>query len=179
MGIKTFSVANPKLPQGPPSIEHPLTSPTSVALGRKGALGPWTLVSPTYNTFSDYEPREYLFLSVLIHEDAFPPPSPAGRAQFYMKTYSENEGMLPQLASAGILRDTGRTMKQGFATVPLCEVILEEGELARCCAGCEKWEVIDGQRFERCSRCKVEYYHSQEVCLAFTSTQGYDRRTYT
>lgn len=58
---------------------------------------------------------------------------------------------------------SGRTMKQGFVTYPLCEIRLEESEIARQCASCHNNERVGDSRYMRCSTCKKVYYCSSEV----------------
>jgi len=40
-----------------------------------------------------------------------------------IKDYSENEGMLDALISAGIVKDTGKRIKSGFVKAPVCELL--------------------------------------------------------
>ncbi|KAM0749026.1 hypothetical protein T439DRAFT_59837 [Meredithblackwellia eburnea MCA 4105] len=85
---------------------------------------------------------------------------------FWMKTYSENEGLMEQLLEAGWIRDTGRKRSQGYATFPLMEILLPEAERARICSSCMKSEGDVGfetpERFKRCTRCKLSYYCSKD-----------------
>ena len=41
-----------------------------------------------------------------------------------IKDYSENEGILETLESAGVIARTGRTVKAGFVDVPVCKLLI-------------------------------------------------------
>ena len=43
----------------------------------------------------------------------------------FIKTYSENEGMLEALVSAGIVEDTGMRVNTGYVTVPICKLLID------------------------------------------------------
>ncbi|TKA53206.1 hypothetical protein B0A53_04062 [Rhodotorula sp. CCFEE 5036] len=104
-------------------------------------------------------------LSVIVNEDPFPGLSMAGKQMIWVKNYSENAGIVPQLERAGLIRLVGSKIKQGFVELPLAEVALEESEMIQQCAmrGCEKWETTETvPRFQRCSKCKRRYYCSIE-----------------
>ena len=45
--------------------------------------------------------------------------------EILIKNYSENTGMLAALVGAGIVTDTGKTIKTGFITIPICIYIPE------------------------------------------------------
>lgn len=45
-----------------------------------------------------------------------------------IKNYSENEGMLHALMSAGIVEAPHRTVLNGYVTVPVCKLMGREGE---------------------------------------------------
>ncbi|KAL1741728.1 hypothetical protein HDZ31DRAFT_44787 [Schizophyllum fasciatum] len=107
-------------------------------------------------------------LSTVSPELAFPPPNPAtGRAVFCMKTYSENEGVLPQLVAAGVLARMETVELQGG---PLVEVLLQDAEIAHACLYCirehgalgmaKPYELPGERRLLRCSKCKVARYCS-------------------
>ena len=51
------------------------------------------------------------------------PNVPAGRNDVFIKDYSENEGMLAALQSAGVVRVTGDMVHCGCAQVPRCELL--------------------------------------------------------
>jgi hypothetical protein len=48
-----------------------------------------------------------------------------GEKQVLIKDYSENEGMLQALERAGIVKATGQTVRSGFATIPVCDLLVE------------------------------------------------------
>ena len=41
-----------------------------------------------------------------------------------IKDYSENEGMLAMLISAGVVKDTGRRVQSGWVQIPVCELLI-------------------------------------------------------
>lgn len=65
------------------------------------------------------------------------------------------------IASLSSLCSTGRTLKQGYVTLPMVEVQLEESEISHQCPLCEMFEQVeDTERFKRCAKCKKRYYVS-------------------
>ncbi|ORY53982.1 hypothetical protein BCR35DRAFT_310478 [Leucosporidium creatinivorum] len=142
---------------------HDPTGPApTVCLARQGdyfVLAHSTLVD-------DMTPPLWAVLSVMAHEDPFPGFSLGGKGSgemFWIKTYSENKGILEQLVEAGWVKVTGRTLKQGFVTLPMVEVQLEESEISHQCPHCEMFEQVgDAERFKRCQKCKKRYYCSRE-----------------
>ena len=44
--------------------------------------------------------------------------------QCFIKTWSENEGVLEQLEAAGIVRDTGRIVPTGFCTASIADILI-------------------------------------------------------
>jgi hypothetical protein len=50
------------------------------------------------------------------------PDVPLGKNQVLIKTWSENEGILDALVSAGVVKATGQTVRSGFVEVPVCEL---------------------------------------------------------
>ncbi|GAA5829078.1 hypothetical protein JCM11251_004117 [Rhodosporidiobolus azoricus] len=102
-------------------------------------------------------------LSVLADVDPFPGFGMNGSQMIWVKTYSENEGLLPQLERAGWVRPVGSALKQGLTTLPLAEVALNESAVAQRCALCERYESVETEtRFKRCSKCKRRYYHQHD-----------------
>lgn len=41
-----------------------------------------------------------------------------------IKSYSENEGMLSALASAGVVEPTGKTIPSGFVELDICKLLI-------------------------------------------------------
>ncbi|GAA5885070.1 hypothetical protein JCM6882_007217 [Rhodosporidiobolus microsporus] len=102
-------------------------------------------------------------LSVLADIDPFPGFGLNGSQMIWVKTYSENQGLLPQLERAGWVRAVGSALKQGLTTLPLAEVVLKEAEIAQRCALCETFESVETEtRFKRCSKCRRRFYCSTE-----------------
>lgn len=58
---------------------------------------------------------------------------PTGPAQFWMKDYSENEGLKAELVKAGVIEDEGTTIPAGYASVDLVTLTPKYAELI-------KWE---------------------------------------
>lgn len=56
------------------------------------------------------------------------PDDPLGPKEVAVKDYSENEGMLDALVAAGLVRPTGRTISQGYVTIPVAEILFSEGD---------------------------------------------------
>ncbi|GAA6006155.1 hypothetical protein JCM10207_000543 [Rhodosporidiobolus poonsookiae] len=99
-------------------------------------------------------------LSVLADVDPFPGFNLNGNQMIWVKTYSENQGLLPQIEKAGWMRAVGSALKQGLTTLPLAEVALSESEVVQRCALCGEYESTETQlRFKRCSKCKRRFYH--------------------
>jgi len=105
-----------------------------------------------------YEPALWARLSSIVSSRPLKNPDDQGRYAFYMKTYSENEGVLEQLVAAGIVeQDPSPPVHQGFVTFPLVYVKIPLKELAKQCGRCERWELCDDEkRMRACSRCKEE-----------------------
>jgi hypothetical protein len=53
------------------------------------------------------------------------PEAPLGERQVLIKDYSENHGMLAALKKAGVVRATGRTIRSGFAEIPVCDLLVD------------------------------------------------------
>ncbi|KIK64393.1 hypothetical protein GYMLUDRAFT_195458 [Collybiopsis luxurians FD-317 M1] len=109
-------------------------------------------------------------LSTLPHPDPFPRAHPSnGNSRFYMKTYTENEGILPQLISLGIVRPVDSP--QSTEAYPMVEVMLQEREISHSCLSCIQqlgaasatFEFPgQAQRMMRCSGCKTVFYCSTD-----------------
>ncbi|GAA5870691.1 hypothetical protein JCM16303_001558 [Sporobolomyces ruberrimus] len=102
-------------------------------------------------------------VSVVVGEDPYPGFTMSGQQMIWVKNYGENEGLLEGLEKARFLQSVGRTIKQGFVTLPLCIVLLSEKEMVQTCTKCHKVETLDQvTRFKRCGKCKRRYYHQIE-----------------
>ncbi|KAK4056252.1 Egl nine 1 [Microbotryomycetes sp. JL221] len=117
-----------------------------------------------YDEYNEANGTVWATLSVLVTQDPFPGLNiQNGHEMFWFKTYSENAGLLEQLERANWVKSTSRKIKQALVELPMVEVLLDEVEIAQCCALCEKFESTrDVERFQRCSRCKKRYYCSVE-----------------
>ncbi|KAI5888184.1 uncharacterized protein SCHCODRAFT_02635970 [Schizophyllum commune H4-8] len=111
-----------------------------------------------------------MMLSTISPELAFPPPNPkSGRQVFCIKTYSENEGMLEQLISLGVLAKMNTKELQNG---PLVEVLMKDAWIAHACMKCVRdygpvglakpFELPGEPQMLRCSKCKVARYCSAE-----------------
>lgn len=47
--------------------------------------------------------------------------------EVFIKDYSENDGILEVLVNAGIIEDTGKRVRSGFVTIPVCRVLKKKG----------------------------------------------------
>lgn len=149
--IRTFDLVLPQGEQG--------TRALTCALG---TLGPnaWFLIRISPPLDQD-DAREYSSIAALAVADENPAPSANGNPIFALKNYSENKGYLELLESAGLIRQTGRTIPQGFVQLEMVEVAVPKEELIKICGGCGAWEEVEQPRFSRCKRCKSKNYCSQ------------------
>ncbi|GAA5949297.1 hypothetical protein JCM21900_005596 [Sporobolomyces salmonicolor] len=127
---------------------------------------------------SQKDREEHTWLStinVVADDDPYPGMTLDGKQMIWFKNYSENEGLLEQLEKARWVRAVGRELKQGFVTLPLAQVLLDESEIAQRCALCEVYESIETQeRFKRCTGCKRRYYCSKHHQLEHWSRHKKD-----
>ncbi|KZV90891.1 hypothetical protein EXIGLDRAFT_740660 [Exidia glandulosa HHB12029] len=134
----------------------------------------WALVlpkEPTYELGTPALEQSPLTtqLSTISHDDPFPAANPSnGRARFCMKTYTENEGLLPQLVDAGVLTIAQCPQLQNG---PVVEVMLNDLEISHTCLHCardgalsavETRELPGQPRLPACSKCKVARYCNAE-----------------
>lgn len=49
----------------------------------------------------------------------------------FIKTYSENEGVLAALEKAGVVKATGRVVESGFVSIPEAQLLPPYDEIAR------------------------------------------------
>ncbi|KAI5476638.1 hypothetical protein MNV49_007416 [Pseudohyphozyma bogoriensis] len=102
---------------------------------------------------------------VLIHakEDPEDESQAHGFEMIWLKTYSENKGIMEQLQAAGWIRDSTRRIQQGYVSLPMVEIRLHESEVSQQCPACEQFELAtDEKRFKRCGKCKKTYYCSEK-----------------
>jgi hypothetical protein len=50
------------------------------------------------------------------------PDAELGKNEVCVKDWSENQGMLEVLTAAGVVKQTGKTIRSGFVEVPICEL---------------------------------------------------------
>ncbi|GAA6062586.1 hypothetical protein JCM10212_004181 [Sporobolomyces blumeae] len=107
-------------------------------------------------------------VSVVVDQDPYPGfTAGQGNQMIWLKNYGENKDLLSELEQAGFVQSVGRTIKQGFVSLPLCVVLLDEREILQTCASCRRVESIETvERFKRCAKCKRRYYCSSEHQLA-------------
>jgi len=120
--LHEFKITHSDWPATTPSAETPIVNPLSLLLCRypNGAY----LSNPNFmllysreNAYDRYVDR--LYGSLTAGSSApLDRPRKKGAQIFWMKTYSENEGLLELLEAAGILTRTGQTVKQGFVSRP-------------------------------------------------------------
>jgi hypothetical protein len=121
------------------------------------------LIHSRRNPFDEYQDPMYAVLTAASSEPLTPSNDPL-RKTFWMKTYSENEGILEQLEAQNILRRTGRVKKQGYVTLVAVETVLNRGQWAEICSGCGRREQLDDEkpRMLRCGKCNERYYCNKE-----------------
>ncbi|EPE25173.1 hypothetical protein GLAREA_11754 [Glarea lozoyensis ATCC 20868] len=132
--LRPFNFNSEHLPNGPPSEEKPLTNPMEMLLARyptgSNLQNPnFMLIHARPNAFDEYQDPLYAALaagSTIPLEKSNDPL----RKKFWMKTYSENEGILEKLEAEGILQRTGEEEKQGYITLIAVETILTRGQWA-------------------------------------------------
>ncbi|KAF8998742.1 hypothetical protein BDZ89DRAFT_969804 [Hymenopellis radicata] len=103
------------------------------------------------------------FLTTISRDDPFPQPGSKGELRFCMKTYSENESLLPQLTELGVLRRVVGVAE--LQNGPIVEVLLEERQISHACLKCTRpgvsgavFEYGITPRLQCCSNCKKAYY---------------------
>lgn len=146
-----------------------LGSSADVALA--SLYGTWAIVLPTEPEEDSTVPRILYTLTTSVGVTV--PQSTNKRHRFWMKNYSENEGVLEQLEALGIVRRTGDYHKQGFVNFPAVEICLEEPEIVHACGSHfeknsvmdAKLEILGAKRHPWCSQCKQVYYCDAEVRL--------------
>lgn len=168
--LRPFEIADPRLPKGPPSEEHPITNPMTMLLCRY-PLGQYlsnpnfTLIYSSYNPFDEYQDPLYAMLTA-GSQAPLEPSQDAEKKTFWMKTYSENTGLLEKLEEQGILRRTRQVEKQGFVELVAVETVLKRGEWAETCSNqeCGRRELVgdEEKRMVRCLKCKESYYCGKE-----------------
>ncbi|GAA5924533.1 zinc finger MYND domain-containing protein [Sporobolomyces koalae] len=107
-------------------------------------------------------------VSIMADADPFPGFTTSGQQMIWLKDYGGNSGLLKQLERARFVQSVGRTIKQGFVTLPLCIVLLDDRETMHSCQCCKRTEALGAldQRFKRCAKCRRRYYCSPEHQLA-------------
>lgn len=169
-GIRSFPVKYVKMEQATPST-------LGVQLGGQG-MAQYVLLRASLPDDDPYEIPLMTRLSSIIREHPITSPDSTGNYKFFIKTYSENEGVLDQLIAAGIveLDNSVQPIKQGFVTFPLVKVKIPLSEMAKQCGSCERWEVAtDEKRMSGCSKCKPESktWYCDKECQVKHWKEGY------
>jgi hypothetical protein len=166
--LHPFHLTRDGQPSGPPSADHPLTNPMEMLLCRyplgENTQNPnFMLIHSCPNPFDEYLDPLFAVLTAGSAEPLTPSSDPLRKA-FWMKTYSENEGLLEQLESQNILKRTGQVKKQGYVTLVAVETVLTRGQWAEVCHGCGRREQLGDEepRMVRCSKCMERYYCNKE-----------------
>jgi len=158
-----------KMTHGDWPVTTPSTKDPSSTLFPSSSVGiPWAATSPTQISPS-FTPTKTKTTSTSILStlcsllDLTPPsidPRKKGAQTFWMKTYSENKGMLELLEELGVLRRTGQTYDQGFVTLVAIETVLVSGQWAEVCHHCGRREQLgtEEERMKRCVKRKDAYY---------------------
>lgn len=121
------------------------------------------LIHSRLNPFDEYIDPLFAVLTAGSSEPLLPS-NDLLRKTFWMKTYSENEGILEQLEAQNILRRTGQVKTQGYVTLVAVETVLSRGQWAEVCSGCGRREQLgdDEPRMQRCGKCKERHYCTKE-----------------
>jgi hypothetical protein len=164
--IYEFKIHHGSYPVGNPSEGNPIVNPLSLLLCRY-PLGS-NLSNPNFaiiysRGFGDEGHIDPLHGILTAGSNApISRPAKKGAQTFWMKTYSENKGLLELLETAGILTRTGQTHSQGFVKLVAVETVLVEGQWAEVChnQNCERREQLDEgkPRMKKCAKCKEAYY---------------------
>ncbi|KAH8585973.1 hypothetical protein B0O99DRAFT_695923 [Bisporella sp. PMI_857] len=143
--LRSFHLTSDR-PFGSPSTEHPLTNPMKMLLCRY-PLGynvenpNLMLIHSRRNPCDEYLDPLFAAFTAGSSEPPMPTNDPL-RKTFWMKTYSENEGILEQLEAQNILRRTGQVKKQGYVTLIAVETVLNKRQWAEVCSGCGRREQL-------------------------------------
>jgi hypothetical protein len=166
--LHPFHLTRDGQPSGPPSTEQPLTNPMEMLLcryplGRNIQNPNLMLIHSRRNPFDEYLDPLFAVLTAGSSEPLTPSNDPL-RKTFWMKTYSENEGILEQLEGQNILRRSGQVKKQGYVMLVAVETVLNRGQWAEVCSGCGRREQLGDEepRMRRCGKCKEMYYCNKE-----------------
>jgi hypothetical protein len=166
--LHPFKFNSDHLPTGPPSEEQPLTNPMEMLLcrypiGHNRQNPNFMLIYSRPNPFDEYQDPLYAALTAGSPVPLELSTDPL-KKKFWMKTYSENKGVLEKLEAEGILRRTGEEEKQGYITLIAVETVITRGQWAECCAGCGRREQLgdENPRMLRCAACQEVYYCNKE-----------------
>ncbi|KAK7047243.1 hypothetical protein VNI00_006909 [Paramarasmius palmivorus] len=101
-------------------------------------------------------------LTTLSNDLPFIPSNRAnGRPRFCMKTYTENEGLLPQLVKLGVLQQVpGGELQNG----PVVEVLLNDREISHGCLKCAREGISECQTEDwkiHKAECKKKLWRNQ------------------
>jgi hypothetical protein len=129
----------------------------------------FALIHSHRNPYDEYIDPLYAMLTC-GSEAPISRPSKKGAQTFWMKTYSENAGMLEKLEEARILKRTGQTFQQGYVTLVAVETELVQGQWAEVChnqmCGHKEQLGTEEARMKRCSKCKDVWYCNAECQTA-------------
>ncbi|CAG8957348.1 hypothetical protein HYFRA_00010774 [Hymenoscyphus fraxineus] len=170
--LQTIQFTSAHLPYGTPSEEHPLTNPVKLLLCQHAADNTFTnpnflLIHAHKNPFDEYQAPMFAMLTASSDDSVRPSADPLKKT-FWMKTYSENKGILEQLEAQNILKRTGEKVNQGYVTLIGVETVLQRGQWSETCHGCGRLEQLDSvkPRMMRCGKCKDRYYCNKECQAA-------------
>jgi hypothetical protein len=169
--LHEFKITHSDWPVGPPSPETPITNPLSLLLCRYpfGAYlsNPnFALIYSRKNPYDVYTDPLYAMLTA-GSSAPLERPKKKGAQTFWMKTYSENVGLLEKLEEGGVVKRTGQEHRQGFVTLVAVETVLVDGQWAEVChnnTGCGRREQLEmaQTRMKRCARCRDVWYCGKE-----------------
>jgi hypothetical protein len=131
----------------------------------RGTHDQWILIR-TSPPLDEFDPYEWCYFTVPLPDGEDKPVSRDGNCIVALRNYSNAEGLLPRLESAGMIKHTGRRIPQGFIMLEIVEILVPEGEVIKRCSNCEKWETVDDARFAKCAKCKDKFYCSRDCQAA-------------
>jgi hypothetical protein len=172
--LHEFKITHGDWPVTTPSSDTPIVNPLSLLLcrwpmGHYLSNPNFALIHSHRNPYDEYIDPLYAMLTC-GSEAPISRPSKKGAQTFWMKTYSENAGMLEKLEEARILKRTGQTFQQGYVTLVAVETELVQGQWAEVChnqmCGHKEQLGTEEARMKRCSKCKDVWYCNAECQTA-------------
>jgi len=170
-GLRSFTVKYPKL------ADPNEVFVSTLGVRFSGGQAQYFLVLATLPEDDPFVMPAWSRLSSTITSRPVENPDAQGQYKFYIKTYSENEGVLEYLLEAGIVeQDLTPPVSQGYVTFPLVRIKIPISEMAKQCGSCERWELCDDEkRMKACSGCKPnsKTWYCDANCQKLAWKDGY------